>query len=123
MARIMYIWSTLASIALALPKQDAQGILQGVAPKRQEQKSDHPIPGTKRVKIRSGPYTVPNMQIPSFPTGVRGMLWNYPDRWVEKPCSGYCTVLRQWAGLEYDNGTNANIDSGMWLVVSSIFSK
>jgi hypothetical protein len=110
--RIVYIVSTLASVTTAVP--DVQDVFQAVAPKRQEQKSDHPIQGTKRVKVRSGPYTVPNMGVASFPTGVRGMLWNFPDWRVDKPCSGYCTILRQWAGLEYPNGTNANIDSGMW---------
>jgi hypothetical protein len=85
-----------------------------IAPKRQEQKTDHPIPGVKRVKIRSGPYRVPNMMTPSFPTGVHGMVWNRPDVNIDKPCDGYCTILRQWAGLEYPNGTNANVDTGMW---------
>ncbi|KAF2666114.1 hypothetical protein BT63DRAFT_416527 [Microthyrium microscopicum] len=51
--------------------------------------------------------------------GHAGMLWNYPDTKVEKPCDGECTLLQQQAGLEYPNGTNgaleANIDSGMWL--------
>lgn len=44
------------------------------------------------------------------------MLYNHPDFQIEKPCSGdECTILKQWAGLEYANGTDANIDSGMWL--------
>jgi hypothetical protein len=55
-------------------------------------------------------------------TGDRGMLWNYPDLTIERPCSGECTILRQLAGLEYANGTSANIDLGMWLVISFLSS-
>jgi len=46
-------------------------------------------------------------------SGHAGMLENYPDTGVEKPCVE-CTLLRQEAGMEYPNGTNANIDTGMW---------
>jgi hypothetical protein len=42
------------------------------------------------------------------------MLWNYPDLAITKPCGG-CVIVGQWAGLEWPNGNNANIDSGMWL--------
>lgn len=109
--RIFCIVSYLSLLTTALPWQDA---IQDLPPRRQTQKSDHPLPGVKRVKTRTGPYKVPNMSKPSFPTGVHGMLWNRPDFNVGKPCDGTCTVLRQWAGLEYPNGTSANIDSGMW---------
>jgi hypothetical protein len=84
-------------------------------PRRQILKTDNPVPGVKRVKIRSGPYIVPNMNKWAIPTGERGMLWNHRDLNIEKPCSGdECTILKQWAGLEFANGTDANIDSGMW---------
>jgi hypothetical protein len=43
-----------------------------------------------------------------------GMLESYYDLDVKKPCSGECNILRQVGGLEYANGTNANIDSGLW---------
>src|ERR1700753_1504383 len=109
--RILYVLSCLSLLTTALPRHDA---FQDLPPRRQEQKSNHPLPGVKRVKIRTGPYNVPNMMKPSFPTGVHGMLWNKPDFNVDKPCDGYCTILQQWAGLENPNGTNANIDSGMW---------
>lgn len=56
------------------------------------------------------------------PTGERGMLWNYPDLQIERPCSGECTLLKQIAGLEYANGSQANIDSGMWFVSPSSLS-
>jgi hypothetical protein len=47
-------------------------------------------------------------------SGHAGMLENYPDSKIEKPCAGECTLLRQQAGLEYANGSDANIDTGMW---------
>jgi hypothetical protein len=50
----------------------------------------------------------------SLPTMEHGMLWNYPDINIEKPCVE-CTLLKQWAGLEFPDGTDANIDTGMWL--------
>jgi hypothetical protein len=87
----------------------------GATPRRQESQSESTVPGAKRVKIRSGPYRVPNM-MKTNPTGERGMLWNYPDLQIERPCNGECTILRQLAGLEYANGSIANIDSGMWFV-------
>jgi hypothetical protein len=42
------------------------------------------------------------------------MLWNYPDLAITKPCST-CVLVGQWAGLEFADGSNANIDHGMWL--------
>ncbi|KAF2665343.1 hypothetical protein BT63DRAFT_62241 [Microthyrium microscopicum] len=48
-------------------------------------------------------------------TGEHGMLWNFHDNKVEKPCKGECVILKQFSGLEYANGTEAMIDSGMWL--------
>ncbi|KAF2402989.1 hypothetical protein EJ06DRAFT_554535 [Trichodelitschia bisporula] len=71
------------------------------------------LPGAKRVKMRYGPYSVPNIRARSV-TGEQGSLWNYPDLTPEKPCKE-CTVLRVVAGLEYPNGTNANFDTGVWL--------
>lgn len=47
-------------------------------------------------------------------TGEAGSLWNYPDTSIEKPCT-QCTVVAQQAGLEFPDGKNANIDSGLWL--------
>jgi hypothetical protein len=65
--------------------------------------------------------------------GDSGMLSNYPHTNMEKyelsrilanwntgltynrPCTGECTIIGMEAGLEFANGTSANIDSGMWL--------
>jgi hypothetical protein len=49
-------------------------------------------------------------------SGHAGMLENYVDTAIEKPCSGECVILRQVGGLEYTNGENANIGTGMWYV-------
>lgn len=73
------------------------------------------IPGARRIKIRSGPYNVPHMGKKSI-SGHAGMLENYVDTAIEKPCSGECVILRQVGGLEYTDGANANIDTGMWYV-------
>jgi len=72
------------------------------------------IPGSKTVKLRYGPYKVPNMMKKNG-LGEAGSLWNYPDTNVGKPCTGNCVVVGMTAGLEYADGTNANIDSGIWL--------
>jgi hypothetical protein len=56
---------------------------------------------------------VPNMNKTSI-VGEPGMLWNYPDTAIAKPCTE-CTITRQWAGLELPDGTSANIDKGLWL--------
>jgi hypothetical protein len=87
----------------------------GAAPKRVETSSPlaAKVPGAKRIKIRSGPYKVPDMNRNSPTTGHAGMLEAYMDNTILKPCSN-CNILRQVGGLEYANGTNANIDSGMW---------
>ena len=46
--------------------------------------------------------------------GEPGMLWNWPDNGIDKPCTN-CMVFGMDTGLEYTDGTNANIDTGMWL--------
>lgn len=71
------------------------------------------VPGAKQVKIRYGPYSVHGPSTKSL-MGEPGMLWNYPDIGTTKPCDE-CVLLNQQAGLEFMNGSNANIDSGLWL--------
>jgi hypothetical protein len=46
--------------------------------------------------------------------GHAGMLQNYPDTEIAKPCEGNCTILFAQAGLEYPDGTIANVNTGMW---------
>jgi hypothetical protein len=85
----------------------------GASAKKVEMKSPSLVPGARRVKLRYGPYSVPNMNKAGI-NGEAGALWNYPDTSVAKPCTE-CTILAQQAGLEYPDGRNANIDTGMWL--------
>lgn len=49
------------------------------------------------------------------PLGEEGALWNYADLVAPKPCEGECTIVGVNAGLEYPDGKNANIDTGLWL--------
>ena len=46
--------------------------------------------------------------------GEGGALWNCGDAQIEKPCDE-CTLIGMVAGLEYPDGKNANIDTGLWL--------
>jgi hypothetical protein len=85
----------------------------GAAPRKQVLPTPSKIPGVQRVKIRSGPYRVVSMAEKSF-SGHAGMLENYPDLEIQKPHDDEFTMLWQQAGLEFANGTDANVDSGMW---------
>jgi hypothetical protein len=80
-----------------------------------ELKSESNIPGVRRVKMRYGPYQVPNMNKGGL-TGEAGSLWNYPDTSVAKPCTE-CTIVGQIAGLEYPDGTNAKYVSYCFLLL------
>jgi hypothetical protein len=89
----------------------------GTLPTKVELKPTHPeIPGQKTVKIRYGPYKVPNMGVTTrtLTGNEEGMLWNYPDTNIQKPCND-CMITGIVADYEYLNGTSANIDSGQWL--------
>jgi len=85
----------------------------GSAPVKQTIKTTSTVPGARRIKMRHGPYSVINMNKRGI-NGEHGALWNYPDTSVAKPCTE-CTIIAQQAGLEYPDGKNANIDTGMWL--------
>ena len=61
-------------------------------------------PGATVTKIRYGPYTVSSM----------GEINNQIVENMAMPCKG-CFVVGLAAGLEYANGTSANIDTGAWL--------
>jgi hypothetical protein len=90
----------------------------GAKPARQEIEGAPKVAGAqvKRVKMRYGPYKVPNMKVSNI-LGEEGALWNYADPVAAKPCdeTGECTIIGMFAGLEYPDGKNANIDSGLWL--------
>jgi hypothetical protein len=85
----------------------------GAAPRKIDLPARVEVNGAKAVKIRYGPYKVPNMNVKNF-LGEEGALWNYPDPRVDKPCD-QCTIVGMNAGLEYPDGKNANIDTGLWL--------
>jgi len=70
--------------------------------------------------MRYGPYKVPNMGKKN-PLGEAGSLWNHADNVVKKPCD-QCVIVGMNAGLEYPDGTNANINTGMWLHHMVLFS-
>jgi hypothetical protein len=75
-----------------------------------------PEAGSKRVKVRYGPYTSRSV----LSGGIELKLLNEPgmsdtgEYDATKPCTD-CMLTYMHAGLEYSNGTDANIDSGMWL--------
>jgi hypothetical protein len=70
----------------------------------------------KTVKMRYGPYKVPSMTTTTRTlTGPEeGMLWNYPDTNIAKPC-GNCMITGITADYEDLRGKSVNIDSGQWL--------
>jgi hypothetical protein len=85
----------------------------GAAPRRQTLQTTSTLPGVKRIKIREGPYNIPSMNKKSQ-SGHLGMLENFVDKSIAKPCNGECTIIWQQAGLEYADGVVANIDTGLW---------
>jgi hypothetical protein len=90
-------------------------------PTRQVLKSKLSEPNIKAVKVRYGPYKVPANNVTNS-YGELGMLSNYPHIKIQKPCEGDCTIVGFRAGLEYPNGANANIDTGMWLHHGVLFA-
>jgi hypothetical protein len=52
--------------------------------------------------------------------GESGVLYNYPDVKVEKPCQ-QCILVGLNADLEYVNGTQATTAQGLWLHHVSVF--
>ncbi|KAF1811640.1 hypothetical protein P152DRAFT_514786 [Eremomyces bilateralis CBS 781.70] len=71
-------------------------------------------PNSKTVKLRYGPYNVPNMTETGNFGGHGGMLYNYPDLNIDKPCDD-CRIVGVNADLEYADGSSANVTNGMWL--------
>lgn len=85
-----------------------------VAPRRQLLASRNAfVPNAATVKIRYGPYSVIDMMKKNS-HGELGMLSNYPDKNVEKPCES-CKIIGLTIGLEYADGKEANTDTDAWL--------
>jgi hypothetical protein len=70
----------------------------GAAPKRQVQQAKSKVPGAKRVKIRSGPYRVPNMGKKSFPSGHAGMVCRI---WLDILASDLVLTLASFKRARY----------------------
>ncbi|QDS77030.1 hypothetical protein FKW77_006552 [Venturia effusa] len=87
-------------------------------PRRQVMQSKVDVPGAKAVKMRYGPYKVKGVKAmgKANPMGdMHGMLENYPDTDFPRPCEGDCTIIGMRAGLEYPDGKDANVDTGLML--------
>jgi hypothetical protein len=90
----------------------------GKLPTRVDLPPKHPkYPGFKTVKIRYGPYKVPNMGITTktMTGSEEGMLWNYPDTNIQKPCTGDCYIVGIQPDYENLNGESVNVDNGHWM--------
>ncbi|QDS68047.1 hypothetical protein FKW77_009716 [Venturia effusa] len=95
------------------PKGGKVAAPAGAAPTKAELAVRTKTTGAKTTKMRYGPYKVPSMKVVNI-LGEEGALWNYADPVAPKPCEE-CTIVGMNAGLEYPDGTNANIDTGLWL--------
>jgi hypothetical protein len=94
-------------------KATATSAAPGLVPEVQIEKAV--MPGATRKKIRYGSY-----KVPATPAGGQkllaesGGLLNTATLSMTMPCTD-CTVLTFQAGLEYADGSNANVDTGAWL--------
>ncbi|KAF1989224.1 hypothetical protein K402DRAFT_419033 [Aulographum hederae CBS 113979] len=61
-------------------------------------------PGAKMIKTRTGPFNLKSMEMVSSTPRLR----------VDMPCTD-CYLTAMEAGLELEDGTSVNIDSGAWL--------
>lgn len=87
-------------------------------PRRQDIQSKIDVGGAKAVKIRYGPYKVKGVKSMGRPNpngDMHGMLENYPDTDFPRPCEGDCTIIGMRPGLEYPDGRDANVDTGLML--------
>jgi hypothetical protein len=92
-------------------------VTTGTLPTKVDMPSKHPeVKGFKTVKVRYGPYKVPNMDKTTYTlTGPEeGMLWNYPDTNIQKPCTE-CMIVGIEPDYENLQGESVNIDAGHWL--------
>jgi hypothetical protein len=71
--------------------------------------------GSKRVKIRYGPFRVPSTQEKNFNL----LMWNVEGTAtsfhmnVRRPCEDECMILGIQADLEYADGSAANVTNGV----------
>ncbi|KAF2432732.1 hypothetical protein EJ08DRAFT_658730 [Tothia fuscella] len=88
--------------------------IPNAAPRKPAMKSRTAVPNSETIKIRYGPYKVPSMKTKNL-MGQYGMLFNLPNKNLEKPCEGNCTLIGMSSGLEYADGKTANVNEGLWL--------
>jgi hypothetical protein len=72
--------------------------------------------GTKRTKIRYGPYRLPSIKEKSLLSqisGEQGTMTGFNFA-MKKPCVE-CSLLVAQTSLEYTNGTEATLENGSWL--------
>jgi hypothetical protein len=100
-------------------KQGTTAPITGVAPKSlvpEVQIVPSPLwPGAKRIKVRYGPHRLPgtgeknwNNVVLNHPGIATSLKFN-----VKKPCEEDCMVLHIESGLEYDDGKEATMESGV----------
>jgi hypothetical protein len=102
-------------------KQGTTAPITGPAPKSlvpEIQSIPSPLwPGAKRIKVRYGPHRLPgtgeknwNYVMLNHPGIATSLKFN-----VKKPCEDDCMVLHIESGLEYADGSQATMDSGVSL--------
>ena len=67
--------------------------------------------GSKRTKVHYGPYSLPaisSMALSSWLTGEQGTMSGI-TMWIKTPCEGPSNLLCAQEGLEYANGTEADL--------------
>jgi hypothetical protein len=82
----------------------------------QMQPSLDPTPGAKRKKIRYGPVRLPGLGAKNFESQLLNQpgVANTLKFGAKKPCDGDCLLLRLSAGIEYDDGSQADNANGAW---------
>ncbi|KAK3077383.1 hypothetical protein LTS18_010413, partial [Coniosporium uncinatum] len=120
----MKFQSTLLLSALCLASAAVLSERQGFQPAIQTVPSTLNVPGAKRIKTRTGPYTLPSTtekNLQSRLMGVSGMIDVIGV--TPKPCTSGCTILAIQGDLEYANGTRALTSDGSWLHHSVMFAQ
>jgi hypothetical protein len=89
-------------------------------------KAEFNLPGSTRVKVKYGPYTLPALNDTSAPKmpmkdayGNEGMedeggLFDTMSDSITKPCDD-CLLKYSHSNLEYEDGSTANLNTGAWL--------
>lgn len=100
---------SLAPAALSTPILPPDDIVLPASVPQKIKITDKPSdPNGKMVKIRYGPFTIPaNAMFAPLPELAGGVK-------IEKPCEE-CYLGKFQGGLEYEDGSEANVDTGMYM--------